>query len=66
MNQKNSFYKRISLALGITTLLLGLIPVPVLGRVGMVSADDSLVGRPATLRISAFGGNPSRGRGGSY
>jgi hypothetical protein len=46
MSQKISIYKRISLVLGITTLLLGLIPVPVLGRIGMVSADDSVVADP--------------------
>lgn len=46
MYQKTSIYKRISLVLGITTLLLGLIPVPVLGRVGMVSADDGVVTEP--------------------
>ena len=40
MYQNNSILKKISLVLGITTLLLGLIPVPVFGRVGMVSADD--------------------------
>ena len=46
MYQKASIYKRISLVMGITTLLLGLIPVPVLGQVGMVSADDGGVVEP--------------------
>ncbi len=46
MYQRNSIYKRISLVLGITTLLLGLIPVPVIGRVGMASADDSAAADP--------------------
>ena len=40
MYQTSSVLKRISLVLGITTLLLGLIPLPVLGQVGMVSAED--------------------------
>jgi hypothetical protein len=46
MYQASNFVKRISLVLGITTLLLGLIPVPVFGRVGMVSADDGGVVEP--------------------
>ncbi len=48
MYQKVSIYKRISLVLGITTLLLGLIPVPLLGQVGMASADDGGVVEPQT------------------
>ena len=46
MYQTSSVLKRISLVLGITTLLLGLIPLPVLGQVGMVSADDGEVVDP--------------------
>jgi hypothetical protein len=46
MYQRASIYKRISLVLGITTLLLGLIPVPVLGQVGRVNADDGGIAEP--------------------
>ena len=46
MYQRASIYKRISLVMGITTLLLGLIPVPVLGQVGRVSADDGGIVEP--------------------
>jgi len=47
MKHNFSFYKRISLVLGITTLLLGMIPMSVLGGVGLVSADDGGVIEPA-------------------
>ncbi len=46
MYQSSSALKKISLMLGITTLLLGLVPVPVFARVGMVSADDGGVVEP--------------------
>ena len=49
MYQRTSIYKRISMVVGITTLMLGLIPVPVLSRVGMASADDSAVTEPAPV-----------------
>jgi hypothetical protein len=51
MYHKTSIYRRISLVMGVTTLLLGLVPVPVLGRVGMVSADDSVVSEPAPVGV---------------
>ncbi|MCJ7519322.1 MAG: hypothetical protein MUO42_06585 [Anaerolineaceae bacterium] len=47
MKHNFSIYKRISMVLGITTLLLGLIPLSVLGGVGLVSADDGGVVEPA-------------------
>jgi len=46
MQKRINFFRKISLILGIATLLLGLVPVPVLSQVGVVSADDTPVEDP--------------------